>query len=333
MGRQRGWARLGTGVVALAAATVLVVSGCSSGSGSSSGGVSAANASGGSAAGGGAASKADGGVAAGESGVDLVHGQRAQQAREAEPAQARRIARDAGVTIRVPGIRKAANEVRQVAAREQGYVQSEQIGDGGFHPYPAEGDGGTPSSGNDFGGEASLTLSVPAEHLDATLRRLADVGTVTDQWITSEDVTSRYVDTRSRLATQRKSVERVRALMDRATRIKDVVTIENELREREATLESLEAQLADLEDNVARSTVEVSLSTTATPAPEPASFPNGFVQGLATGWHGFVTAVSVVVTALGVALPFLVLGAIVLVPLAWWWRRRRGAGSAAATTS
>lgn len=329
MGRNVGWrARLGLALVGGAAATALVLTGCSSGGSGSSAGSAAADSSGGaSLSRPGEASGGQARHAASSAAPAVGHGNPANLPQPGT-GQDRKITRDAGVTIRVERIRKAADQVRQVAAREQGYVQSEQIGDVGEQPVPLEGEGNSDgNNGNEFGGEGQLTLSVPADRLDDTLHRLADVGTVTDQWITSQDVTSQYVDTQSRLATQRESVARVRALMQKATRIKDIVTIENELREREATLESLEAQLASLKDNVARSTVEVSLSTTATPKPVPASFPNGFGQGLVTGWHGFVTAVSVVVTVLGVALPFLGLGAVVLVPLAWWWRRRRTAAN------
>jgi hypothetical protein len=268
-----------------------------------------------------AAGAANGGRAADASKARLV-------ARDA--GASRKIARDAGITLRVDSVRAAANQVRQVAGRVQGYVESEQMGDGDVRPYPSAGED---SAGRtDFGGEGQLTLSVPANRLDATLGRLSEVGQVTDQWITSRDVTRQYVDTQRRLKTQRTSVERVRAMLDRPTRMKDVVTIENELRQREAQLESLESQLAAMQHDVTRSSVEVSLSTTATPAPEPASFPNGFVQGLVTGWNGFVTAVSVVVTVFGVLLPFLVVAGVVVVPLTVWWRRRRRQGATPATT-
>lgn len=323
----RGAARAAMAVAAIGATAVLLLTGCSSSGGSASSlaeptvGSAAANGHGPQApglkdAGGGASSAGSGGSGQERSAPDAAGtGRGALDAAQLDPT-GRKITRDASLVIRVKDIRDAASRVESLAGQLQGYVLSEQVGDGG-EPVP---DG---SAEPDFGGQATITLSVPADRLDQSLRRLAGLGTVTERSTTSEDVTGQYVDTQSRLATQRLSVDRVRALMNQAKSIKDVVLLESELSRREADLESLEAQLTALKGEVARSTVDITLSTTATAPPAPASTPNGFVEGLAAGWHGFLTAVGVVVTALGLVLPFAVAVAVALVPLLWWLRRRR----------
>ncbi len=72
---------------------------------------------------------------------------------------------------------------------------------------------------------------------------------------------SQIVDTQSRLATMRVSVARVRGFLDNAKDLTQVVTLEAELTRRESDLEALEAQLASLKGSVARSPVQVSLTT------------------------------------------------------------------------
>jgi hypothetical protein len=132
----------------------------------------------------------------------------------------------------------------------------EQIGKGGpGDPQPLRGDD-EPS-----GGFGTLTLSVPADKLDSALDQLTRIGTVLRRNTSSQDVTSQYVDTESRLKTMRASVARVRALMTQAKDIGQVVTLEGEVSRREADLESLASQLDALKTSVERSTLAVSLST------------------------------------------------------------------------
>lgn len=57
-----------------------------------------------------------------------------------------------------------------------------------------------------------------------------------------------------------------------------------------------------------------------TPAPTGHHHRSGFLGGLSAGWHGFLGAVSVLLTGLGPALPFLATIAAV-VGVAWWSRR------------
>jgi hypothetical protein len=58
-------------------------------------------------------------------------------------------------------------------------------------------------------------------------------------------------------------------------------------------------------------------------APAPKKVHTGFIGGLAAGWHGFLTSLRVVLTALGAVLPFVLILGIPLV-LALRLARRRG---------
>lgn len=238
-------------------------------------------------------------------------------------ARDRKLTRTADLTIRVDRITSSVREVHDIIAGAGGYVTDEQVGgEQDLREEPA----------GDFGGHARITLAVPAEHLDATLGKLAKVGTVTERSTTSRDVTKEYVDTSSRITSMQTSIDRLRRLMRDATDLKGITRLESALTTREATLESLKSQLSTLKNQVAMSTVTVTLSTTAVPAEPASNPPNGFVEGLASGWHAFVSAVGAVVTLLGIVLPFLVLAALVGVPAALWWRRRRQTATVSAGT-
>jgi hypothetical protein len=211
-----------------------------------------------------------------------------------------------------------AARVRGIALGLQAQVLSEQIGrsdPGG--PVPLQEGTGSPSPQTAFG---TLTLSVPADKLDTALDQISkQVGTVLRRTTSSQDVTTQYVDTQSRLKTMRASVERVRALMVQAKDIGQVVALESELSRRQADLESLASQLGALKNSVERSTLTISLST---PGNEPETS-NGFLAGLRSGWNAFTASASGLFTAFGAVLPFAVFVALLGAPMVWWLRRRQ----------
>ena len=225
-----------------------------------------------------------------------------------------KLARSASLDLQVKDISAAAAQVRGIATGLQALVLSEQIGKGGPGDIRPLQDGSEP-----FGGFGTLTLSVPADKLDTALDQLARIGAVLRRNTSSQDVTSQYVDTESRLKTMRASVDRVRALMAQAKDIGQVVALESEMSRRQADLESLESQLDALKTSVERSTLAVSLSTSG----NGAAADSGFLAGLRSGWDAFTASARGLFTAVGALLPFAVFFALVGAPLLWWWRRRR----------
>jgi len=224
-----------------------------------------------------------------------------------------KLTKNASLDLRVKDIATAAARVRTIALGLQALVLSEQIGRGGpGDPRPLQ-EGSEP-----LGGFGTLTLSVPADKLDTALDQLAKIGTVLQRNTTSQDVTSQYVDTESRLKTMRASVERVRALMAQAKDLGQVVALESEMSRRQADLESLESQLAALKTSVERSTLAVSLST---PGNEPTT-DEGFLAGLRSGWDAFTASAAGLFKAIGAALPFALFIALLGAPVLAWWRRR-----------
>ena len=229
---------------------------------------------------------------------------------------AMKVVRRASLGVRVEDVEKAATEVRAVAAELGGIVEAENISTDPDSPDPED-----PEPAAGVVSHGTITVSVPSSKLDTALDRLAGVGTVLDRSVTTENVTTQYADTESRVKSARASVERVRALMSEATKLADVVTLEAELSRRTGDLEALESQLAALEGQVARSPVTVSLTTAPTlPASDDDT---GFLAGLAAGTEAFMISVRVLLTVLGALLPFAAAGAVIIVPVALWWRRSR----------
>jgi hypothetical protein len=171
------------------------------------------------------------------------------------------------------------------------------------------------------GTRAVIVIRVPTTKLDAVISQAQDEGDVVRVTADEQDVTQTVVDVDSRVESARASVDRIRSLLSEATTIGEVVRIESELSRREADLESLLAQQRSLADQTSLATLSVTvLAPNAVEVPPTET--TGFLPGLQRGWDALVGLVVVALTTIGILLPFLVVGALVLGPIAAAWRRR-----------
>ena len=226
------------------------------------------------------------------------------------------LARRATVALQVKNIGQAVAKVRATTATAQGIVLSENIGTANSGAPLAESAKVTATT------YAEITISVPSTELDRVIAELGSVGTVIRSTSSSENVGGQIVDTASRLRTMRVSVERVRAFLKDAKDLNQIVAMEAELTRRQSDLESLEAQLASLKGSVARSPVQISLTTEPNAIVEEPD-QAGFLVGLKGGWDAFTGSATVLLTVVGAMLPFLVLLGLLGLPVWWYLRRRR----------
>ena len=179
------------------------------------------------------------------------------------------------------------------------------------------------------GAAADLVVRVPASALTGVLADLEDLGDVGTVSVSRSDVTTTAVDLDARISALQSSVGRLQALMDGAATTEALLSAEKALSERQERLESLQSQRALLADQVELSTLTVHLEPFGV---SPAGGPDGFLDGLGTGWRALTSALGAAVVVLGVLLPWLVVAAVVaavvLVPLRM--ARRRAAVQAAA---
>ncbi|MBL1103706.1 DUF4349 domain-containing protein [Streptomyces sp. 5-8] len=260
-------------------AASLALAGCS-GAGDSGGGSAKA------------ASDADAAQAGAPGGTE--HGKATRAAPRLTPDA---IIRTASLTVEVEDVPKALRAARTTAEDAGGYVGSETTGrDADGHEH------------------TRVVLRVPTGKYDEVLTGLQGTGRLVDRTAKAVDVTDQVVDVDSRIKSQRASVDRIRALMEKADKLSDVVALEGELSTRQADLEALLARQASLEDRTSLATITLSLSET--PVRQADDSP-GFTDALSGGWHVFVAMLRWIALALGAALPFAALAAL----LAVLWRR------------
>lgn len=210
------------------------------------------------------------------------------------PVTERSVIRTAYVTMRVPDVRTAVDDVHSLVTQGAGVISQESLSTGAP------------------GGYATITAQVPADSLTSFLEELDDLGKVDSLDVTAQDVTTQVIDLDARIDVLASSIARLTALLDEADRVEDIIAIESELSRRQADLDSLTAQRDYLGEQVALSTVTINLS----PETQVADVDSpGFLSGLQTGWSAFIALIALAITALGFLLPFLILAAIVLIPL------------------
>lgn len=158
------------------------------------------------------------------------------------------------------------------------------------------------------GAAADLVVRVPSDALTDLLADLEDIGDVESVSVSRSDVTATAVDLDARISALQTSVARLQSLMDQAADTEALLAAEKALSDRQEQLESLQSQRTLLADQVELSTLSLHLEPFGV---APAGGPDGFVDGLATGWRALVSTLGALVVALGVALPWLAVAGLV----------------------
>ncbi len=128
---------------------------------------------------------------------------------------------------------------------------------------------------------AVLTLGVPVEQFETTLRRLRGLALrVLDETASGEDVTNQYVDLESQLRNLEATRDRIRSFLDQAKTVDEALRINQQLSDVEGQIEEIKGRMNYLTNRSAFSTVTVTLepqlpeiTPTATPTPAPSPTP------------------------------------------------------------
>ncbi len=227
-----------------------------------------------------------------------------QQNAATEPvAQNRQLVRTATMSLSAPNPGEALAKAKDVVLAQGGLVGEENVNSS----------------------QATATLRVPGDRLDAAMKAIGELPDVKtgERTVRTEDVTDQVVDVEARLANQRASVERVRGLLDRATTTSEITQIESELTKRQSELESLQRRYDSLRGQVAMSTLTLTVRQQGAPVGQKEE--ENFLTALGGGWNAMVSAVQWLLIVIGRVLPFVVLLGTPLIGYLAWRRRRKSA--------
>lgn len=155
---------------------------------------------------------------------------------------------------------EAVEQVAQLVERLGGFVQSSSVT--GQDYYSA-------ANKRQSYRTAYYTLRIPTENFSAAKSALSEIGNVTYINTDTQNVTTQYYDTQSRLNTYRTEEERLFAMLDKCETVEEMLAIESHLSDVRYQIESLTTTLNHLDQRVAFSTLNLNLTEVAELTYEP----------------------------------------------------------------
>jgi len=157
---------------------------------------------------------------------------------------ARKLIRNASLTLEVVSCEKAQETITAIASEESGYIA-------------------TQSSGRRVNGksEGTIVVKVPPAQLDSFLKKLLPLGDLKNQNIATEDVTAAYFDTDARLRNSKRMETRLLEMLEKNTgKVSDLLQVEKELSRVRGEIEQMQGQLKLYDSLTAYATVTISLT-------------------------------------------------------------------------
>lgn len=156
----------------------------------------------------------------------------------------------------------------------------------------------------------TLTIRVPSDRFERAVARMKDLGKITAEDRSGQDVGREFVDLEARLNQAKTEEAFFLRLMDRSETISDMIQVQSQLSAVQLLIESIQGQLNYLNDQTSFSTVSVLIF-------EPGAREPGLPKGLANAWEeavdAFQSVIGGLVVALGWLAPFALLGLVGLI--------------------
>lgn len=237
---------------------------------------------------------------------------------------ARKLVRDATVSLGVEDVMAAVRQVGTIASGAGGFVSASNV----FveqPPQPVDGEPPPPQPTQ----SASITIRVPADAYDNVLAQLDGIGKFDSQSSTTSDVTEEFTDLEARLRNLEATEARYLELLQKATTIPDILSLQDRINAVRLEIERVQGRMNLLNDLTEMATIVVQLRPAG--AVEP-SEPGWAQQAWEDAWQrsqDTMEAMGTVAIVGGVVLAWLAVPALAL---ALGWRllrpRRPSSGEA-----
>jgi hypothetical protein len=173
----------------------------------------------------------------------------------------------------------------------------------------------------------SVTLRVPSDKFEEAISALKELGEVSAEDKTGQDVSAEFVDLEARLRHAKTQEAFYLRLIDRATQISEMIQIQQQLSQVQLQIEEIQGRLKFLQDQTSFSTINVRIfEPLAGPPPARGALLNALVEA----WEGFQRVIAGVIVALGWVAPLAVVAVLGYVV---WRVLRRGKKSPAEAPS
>jgi hypothetical protein len=223
------------------------------------------------------------------------------QVPESKPDWNKKIVKTASLNVEVKAYNKFNQLLHTSVAKFGGYIANEQQAE------------------TDYKIENTVTLKVPVDQFQAAVDFLTSgEGKINEKNISSDDVTTQYVDTRSRLEAKKQVRFRYLDLLKQAKNMEEILQVQNEINDIQEQIESATGRINYLANASAMSTINVTfyqVLNTSVREPGKETFWQKIKTAFGSGWE----AVGEVIVALLYLWPlWLVVAAVT------WWVRSKG---------
>lgn len=174
----------------------------------------------------------------------------------------------------------------------------------------------------------NYVIRVPSDQFQNLLTQVGELCHVVRKEESSDNISTQYYDTESRLVTQQTKLERLQTLLSQAETMEDIITIESAISDTELEIEQLTGTLRQYDSLVDFSTVTISLQEVykLSNVEEPATtFASRLGQALASGWNGFLDILEALVMILAYAWVLVLVVLVIAGVLLWRLLRKKKA--------
>ena len=175
---------------------------------------------------------------------------------------------------------------------------------------------------------AVYRVRIPSTKLSTFRKAAGDIGTITLNDLSGDDVTDSYYDTQARLEALQVQEERLLALLDKAEELKDIIDLEDRLSQLRYEIETLTGSLNKWDALVEMSTVNVEITEVASlTEPDPETFGQQISKMFTDSVNALTETLKQLVIAFVAILPFLVvfgtIAAAVIIPVVRSSKKKR----------
>lgn len=232
-----------------------------------------------------------------------VNGESGNGSSEAVQDTSRKLIKNVSMTVETENVDELLNNITNRITSYGGYIEYSYV------------DNGSPSN-KLYSKSASLTIRIPAIHLDEFLGNVDEVSNIISKNSNVQDITLQYVDSEARKASLETEQKRLLELVEVAEDVEEIIYIEDRLSDVRYELESIERQIRSYDNQVDYSTVNLDINEVKeyTPVVEKTRWEElteGFVESLQDVYEGILDFF----VGLVVAIPYLIIWGLIILAI------------------
>jgi len=195
----------------------------------------------------------------------------------------KKIVKTASLNLEIKDFRKYNAGFRDKVKQVGGYIAQEQ------------------QSETEYKVENTLTIKVPVDQFDNAVQLLVnDAEKLNEKKITSEDVTTEFVDTRSRLESKKQVRLRYLDLLKQAKNMEEILNVQSEINGIQEDIEAASGRIEYLSHSSLYSTINLTFQQILNPTiidPAKPSFSTKFAKAFKDGWS-WIQELSIILVSL-----------------------------------